>query len=74
MSCFGNLFYLFAPQLHINPDLEEVNIPLSLGLLESTGTCGNLAVGRFVRVLAVVRILPCTGSHLLLIWVCGPLS
>ena len=74
VSRFVNLFFLFAPQLHINLYLQRVNFPLSLEILQPTGCSGQEAVGRFVRVFVIVSIFTSTGSSLLLIWVYGPLS
>ena len=74
VSRLVNMFCLFAPQLHINPNLEAVNFPLSLEILQPTGSSGQEAVGRFVRVFVIVSILPSTGSNVLLIWVYGPSS
>ena len=46
------LFSFFAPQLHVNPNLELVRIPLySFEIIQPTGTCGQMAVARFVQVL-----------------------
>ena len=74
VSRFVHLFCLSAPQLHVNPNLQMVKIPPSLELLQDIGNCGQVAVGRFVRVLVLVSIVLNTGSNLLLIWVYGPLS
>ena len=74
VSRIVNLFFLFVPQLNINPNLEYVNFPLSLEILQLTDSSGQEAVGRSVRVFVVVRVLTNTGSSLLLIWVNGPLS
>ena len=38
--------------------LVDVTIPLSLEILLRTGNCGEVAVGRFVRVFVVVTIFP----------------
>ena len=46
------LFSFFAPQLHINPNLELVRIPLySFEIIQPTGSCGQTAAARFVQVL-----------------------
>ena len=46
------LFSFFAPQLHVNPNLEIVRIPLfSFEIIEPTGNCGQMTVARFVQVL-----------------------
>ena len=57
MSRLVNLVRLFAPQLHINPNLEAVNFPLSLEILQPTGSSGQEALGRFVRGFVIVSII-----------------
>ena len=45
------LFFFFAPQLHVNPNLERVRIPLySFEIIQPTGSCGQMALAWFVRI------------------------
>ena len=56
VSRFATMFCLFTTQPYVNPDIEEVNVPLSSEILQRTGNCGQVAVGRFVRVFVIVTI------------------